>query len=118
MLRMKQREVGGAVIVDVEGNLLASPRATKFRSYVNELMLEGKSKVVINLSNVKWLNSLGVGMLVGALTRVRNAGGDMVLTHVTDRIDRLFVTTQLNNVFKTFGSEDEALRYLMEHDDD
>ena len=114
MLRLKRKEVYGAIIVEVGGNLMGGPGpdAKKFHNFIKAPLSEGKTKIVVNLHKVKWANSLGVGMLISAFTSVRNAGGEMVLTHVTDRINSVFITTQLNRVFKTFDTDDEAVTYL------
>ncbi len=115
MLRLKRREVYGAVIVDVVGNLMGGPGpdSEKFHDSIKAPLSEGKKNIVINLRKVTWANSKGLGMLTGAFTSIKNAGGEMVLTHVTDRINSVFITTQLNRVFKTFDTDDEAVRYLI-----
>ena len=115
MLRLKRREVYGAVIVDVVGNLMGGPGpdSKKFRDSIKAPLSEGKKNIVVNLRKVKWANSKGIGMLMGALTSIKNAGGEMVLTHVTDKINSVFITTQLNRVFETFDTDDEAVRYLI-----
>ena len=119
MLKIKQREVYGAVVVDVIGNLMGGPGpdSKKFHDAIKTPLGEGKKRIVVNLRKVTWANSLGIGLLIGAFTSVKNAGGEMVLTHVTDRINSVFITTQLNRVFTTFDSEDEAVKYLMENEE-
>jgi anti-sigma B factor antagonist len=119
MLRLKLKEVYGAVIVEVGGNLMGGPGADaeKFREVIKTPLDEGKRNFVVNLHKVKWANSLGVGILIGVLTSVRKAGGEMVLSHVTDRIVSVLVTTQLIKVFETFDSDDEAAKYLMRHEE-
>jgi anti-sigma B factor antagonist len=112
-MRLKRKEVYGAVIVNVDGNLMGGPGPEKtFRQTIKATLSEGKKNIIINLHKVTWANSKGIGMLIGALTSTRNAGGELVLTHVTDRINSVFITTQLNRVFKTFDTDDEAVTYL------
>ncbi|MDH3215859.1 MAG: STAS domain-containing protein [Candidatus Krumholzibacteria bacterium] len=115
MLRLKRREAYGAVIVDVAGNLMGGPGrdAEKLHDSIKAPLSEGKKNIVVNLHKVTRANSKGIGTLIGALTSVKNAGGEMVLTHVTDRINSVFITTQLNRIFKTFDTDDEALKYLI-----
>ena len=115
MLRLKRKEVYGVVIVNVDGNLMGGPGSDveKFHDTIKAPLSEGKKNIVINLRKVTWANSKGIGMLIGALTSTKNAGGQMVLTHVTDRINSVFITTQLNRVFKTFDTDDEAVSYLI-----
>jgi anti-sigma B factor antagonist len=114
MLSLKRREVHGTVIVDVVGNLMGGPGpdSEKFHNSIKAPLSEGKKNIIVNLREVKWANSMGIGLLIGAFTSIKNAGGEMILTQVNDRINSVFVTTQLNRVFKTFDTDDEALKYL------
>lgn len=115
MLRLKRKEVYGAVIVEVTGNLMGE-YSEKFHEAIKGPLDEGKKHIIINLRNVKWANSKGIGTLMGAHTSAKNAGGEMVLTHVTDRINSIFITTALNRIFKTFDTDDEAVKYFTENE--
>ena len=112
MLRMKRKESGGVVIVELTGNLMGPIGSGSFHDFIKRQLGEDHNKVVINLRNVKWANSLGIGMLIGALTSVKNAGGELALTHVTDRIQSVFITTQLNRIFTTFDNDADAIGFL------
>ena len=114
MLKVKRREVYGAVIVDVAGNMMGGPGPDpeKFHDSIKASLSEGKKNIVINLRKVKFANSKGIGMLMGASTSVKNAGGEMVLTHVADRINHVFIIMQLHLIFKTFDNDEEAVKYL------
>jgi len=108
-------EVPGAVIIKIRGKLVGGPQnCVEFRSLIKRLLNEGKKNIIINLHDTPWANSQGVGMLIGAHTSVTNAGGELVLSHVVDRIHDILTVTRLLIIFKTFGTDDEAMDYLAE----
>jgi anti-sigma B factor antagonist len=76
---------------------------------LHKLIDAGKNKVVVDLGEVKFMNSSGLGMLIGALTTVRNAGGNLKLARASDKIEQLLVVTKLVTVFEHFDAVDEAL---------
>lgn len=111
-MRLTTREVYGAVIVDIEGQLVGGSNSATFRRFIQDLLKKDMNRVIVNLSNVRWANSQGVGMLVGAQTRVQDAGGELVLVKVTDKIHSILAVTRLLLFFTTFDSEKEAIAYL------
>ncbi|UCG50797.1 MAG: STAS domain-containing protein [Candidatus Latescibacterota bacterium] len=111
-MKLKTREVYGAVIVNIEGQLVGGPNSEIFRRFVGGLLHEGKKRIIVNLRNVPWANSQGVGMLIGALTSAKNAGGELVLSNVTDKIHSILSVTRLLMLFTTFDTVDEAVEYL------
>jgi len=108
----KKKETYGAVIVEVEGNLIGGPESEKFHAFFKELINEGKTNIIVNLKKVPWANSQGIGMLIGAHTSIKNAGGELILTNVVDRIESLLVVTQLLRIFKSYDTEDEAVKHF------
>ncbi len=72
-------------------------------------MDKGKKHVVIDLSGVKFMNSSGLGMLIGALTTVKKADGQLKLARVTDKIESLLIITKLITIFESFDTVDEAV---------
>jgi anti-sigma B factor antagonist len=114
IVKLTTREVYGAVIVDIEGQLVGGPNSGIFRRFVRNLLNKGMIRVIVNLRDVRWANSQGVGMLVGAQTRVKEAGGELVLVHVTDKIHSILTITRLHLFFTTFEREEEAIHYLRE----
>ena len=69
---------------------------------------EGKKNVIVDLARVKFMNSSGLGMLISALTTMRNSGGDLRLANAADRIQSLLIVTKLITVFQHFDSVQEA----------
>jgi len=98
-----------AVVITLKGNVMGGPDGASLHDTLHELKEGGKTNIVVDLSKVKFMNSSGLGMLISALTTVRNAGGDLRLANVADRIQSLLVITKLITVFKNFDSVDEAV---------
>ena len=73
-----------------------------------------KTNIVVDLSRVKFMNSSGLGMLIGGLTTMRKAGGDLRISGATDKIQSLLVVTKLITVFKHYDSVDKAVESFNE----
>lgn len=98
------------VILTLKGNVMGGPDGAKLHDTLHDLKEDGKTNIVVDLSKVKFMNSSGLGMLISAMTTMRNAGGDLRLANVADRIQSLLVITKLITVFKHFESVDEAAK--------
>lgn len=103
-----------AVVITLKGNVMGGPDGAKLHDTLHEMKDEGKKNVVVDLSKVKFMNSSGLGMLISAMTTMRNAGGDLRLANVADRIQSLLVITKLITVFKHYDSVDEAIESYSE----
>jgi anti-sigma B factor antagonist len=108
-MKLDIKEQGPAVIIHVKGNLMGEPETLSIHEKVKELLGQGKTKIIINLADVSWINSSGLGMLMGCLTSVKNANGDLKLSGITDKVKNLFVITKLITLFDTFDSVQEAV---------
>jgi anti-sigma B factor antagonist len=109
-LKITQREVDNMVILDLNGKLTGGPDADTFREVFKSLVDQGKKNIVVNLEKVSWINSTGLGILISGYTSVRRGGGDLVIMHASDRIQSILYVTKLNLLFKSYDSEDEALK--------
>jgi anti-sigma B factor antagonist len=103
------KEHNNIVVIDVKGNLMGGPETTVIHEKVKELIDQDKKKVVINLSHVKWINSSGLGVLMGCLTSLRNAKGDLKLSGVKDKVQSLFMLTKLVTIFDTHVNPEDAV---------
>lgn len=97
------------VIIEFKGNVMGGPDAVSLNDKLHELIESNKTNIVVDLSKVKFMNSSGLGMLIGALTTMRKAGGDLRIANATDKIESLLIITKLITVFKHFKSTDEAI---------
>jgi len=98
------------VVIELKGNVMGGPDAVSLNEKLHELIEQDKTNIVVNLSKVKFMNSSGLGMLIGALTTMRKAGGDLRIANATDKIESLLVITKLITVFKHYKTLDEAIK--------
>jgi anti-sigma B factor antagonist len=115
-LKVNQKELYGAVVLELHGKLTGGPEAETFRNIFKDLINEGKMNIIVNLKKVDWINSTGLGILISGYTSVRKAGGDLVLCNVGDRIDSILYVTKLNLLFQAFEGEEEAAEFLRKND--
>jgi anti-sigma B factor antagonist len=106
-LVIKQRNVSDVVVLDLTGRLwiLDLP----LRDLMNGLLTEGKSRFVLNLAGVDYIDSSGLGQLVSIWGSVRNRKGHMTLLSPSKRVLRLFEITRLTSVFEICDQESEAV---------
>lgn len=109
-MKVQTREQNGFIFLDLQGKLMGGPDADFFRNLIHGLIDEGKKKVIVNLSGVKWVNSTGVGILITGYTTLRRSGGDLKLLNISDKIQSILYVTKLNLIFECFDNEDEAMR--------
>jgi anti-sigma B factor antagonist len=103
------REQYHAVVVQITGRFLGSIEGPKFKDTLEELKEAGKTHLVIDLSKADFMDSSGIGILIGALTTMKKAGGDVKLAGMKDRIKNLFLLTRLlGPVFEDYDSVEEA----------
>ncbi|MDZ7720453.1 MAG: STAS domain-containing protein [Balneolaceae bacterium] len=97
------------VIISFKGNVMGGPDAVSLNEELHELIEKEKTNVVVDLGKVKFMNSSGLGMLIGALTTMKKAGGDLRIANPTDKIESLLIITKLITVFKHYKTLDEAI---------
>ncbi|WP_020403704.1 STAS domain-containing protein [Gracilimonas tropica] len=101
-----------SVIISFKGNLMGGPDAEEFRDTLHELIEEGKKEVIVDLGKVKFMNSSGLGILIGGMTTMKNADGELVICQADKKIESLLMVTQLIKVFNHFRTLDEAVDYF------
>ena len=109
-MQLEQRIVGDVAVVKVTGDITLNKGGdVLLKDKVQSLLQQGQTKIVLDLSNVSYVDSAGLGELVQAYATTRNRGGALKLHSVTKRLKDLLVVTKLLTVFETFDSESEAL---------
>ena len=98
----------GVAVLALSGDAMGGPDGSVLHERLRTLRSEGSKNVVVDLDGVERMNSSCLGMLIGALTIVRNAGGDLRLANVHDRVIQLLTVTKLLSVFAIHGSVAEA----------
>lgn len=112
-MRLKNKETRGVAVLEVSGKLIGgSGSADRFRDYFKKLIADGKKKAVVNLSDTTWATSQGIGMLIGAYTNMKNAGGTLVFSNASARIKDILRVTRLITIFELFDEEADAVDHL------
>lgn len=109
-MKMQDEIKGNVAIIHLEGKVMGGPDATMFHGKLHELVNSGKKQVVVDLAKVEWMSSVGLGMLISALTTVKNAKGELKLANVTESIKSLLTITRLVTIFDTHDSVDKAIK--------
>lgn len=104
------KEQFNCVVIHLKGNIMGGPHAETFREELHELIEQGKTNVIVQLAKVKFMNSSGLGILIGALTTMKNAGGNLVICEADKKIKDLLMVTQLISVFQHYRTLDEAVQ--------
>jgi anti-sigma B factor antagonist len=97
------------VVFSVSGKIMGGEETTMFHGKMHEYIQLNKKNVVIDLAKVEWMNSVGLGMLISALTTAKNSGGRLVLANIT-KIESILTITRLITVFEHYDSRDDALK--------
>ena len=108
-MALKEKMAGDVAVLTPKGKLMGGPETVGVHDRIKELINTEVKKVIIDLSKVKWMNSSGLGALMGAMTTVRNADGDLKLACVTDKVQSLLMITKLITIFETYESVEEAV---------
>ncbi|HXX44077.1 MAG TPA: STAS domain-containing protein [Candidatus Acidoferrales bacterium] len=104
------REVGDVAVVDFSGKITLGEGSATLRKLVRELVENGRRKILLNLADVDYIDSSGIGELVGAYTTVRSASGELKLVHLTKRVRDIIQITRLFTVFDVQPDEASAVR--------
>ncbi len=109
-LKLSTRTVDGVAVVDCTGRIVFGEESIALREQVKNLLAENRKQLVINLGGVTYIDSGGLGTLVGLYTSARSAGGSVKLARLTHRVGELLQVTKLLTVFEVFENEDQAIR--------
>lgn len=108
-LNITERQAGDVTILDMDGKVTIGEGSVALRSAIRRLLGEGKSKILLNLGNVGYVDSSGIGELVSSFTAVNKEGGTLKLLNLTQKIQDLLAITKLLTVFDVFENEGDAL---------
>lgn len=107
---MTPRQVGDVTVIDAVGRITLGEGSSAFRDTIREMASAGNKKVLLNLSEVTYIDSSGIGELVSGFTTVTNHGGQLKLLGLTKRVKDLLQITKLYTVFEVFDDEAAAIR--------
>jgi len=109
-MQIEERTVGEVVVLDLKGRITLGEGDQLLKDKVNSLVNQGRKRIILNLAGVPYIDSAGLGEIVGSYTTVSRQGGSLKLLNLTKKITDLLAITKLLTVFETFDSEDEAVR--------
>jgi anti-sigma B factor antagonist len=109
-MKITERLVGDVVILDLQGKILIGEGDDQLREAVTKLADSGKTKILLNLADVPYVDSAGLGEVVRCYTTVSRKGGKLKLLNLTKKIQDLLAITKLLTVFETYDNEEEAIK--------
>jgi len=109
-MQIEERTSGDVLILDIKGRITLGEGDELLKDKVNSLLNQGRKKIVLNLADVPYIDSAGLGEIVRTYTTVSRQGGSLKLLSLTKRITDLLAITKLLTVFETFESESDAVQ--------
>src|SRR3979490_3259102 len=108
-VRMTNREVDGVSVVELDGRIVLGEESTSFREKLKSLIAEGKKKIVLNMADIKYIDSAGLGTLVAAHLSAKNQGASVRLCHLGKKFHEVMQMTKLLTVFDVYDTEAAAV---------
>jgi len=109
-VKLTTRQVGDVTVIDAAGRITLGEGASSFRDTVRDLAAKGGKKLLVNLSDVSYIDSSGIGEMVSGFTTVTNHGGQLKLLGLSKRVKDVLQITKLYTVFEVFDDEASAVR--------
>jgi anti-sigma B factor antagonist len=106
---MTDRDVNGIDVLDVEGRIVLGEESNAFREKVKSLLAAGKKNIILNLANLVYIDSAGLGTLVASFHSARSQGGTLKMAHLGSKFKEILQVTRLLTVFETYDSEAAAI---------
>lgn len=108
-MTLTERRVGGVTVLDLEGALTIGDGALQLKDRIDSLVLQERTSVVLNLAGIRYVDSEGLGQLVGCYTSLAKTPGGLKLLNVGARTMTLLRITRLNTILETFESEEDVV---------
>jgi anti-sigma B factor antagonist len=109
-MKSKVVEKYNAVIIELKGDVMGGDDTKEFNELLHKLIDEGKKNIIVDLGEVKFMNSSGLGMLISGLTTTKKAEGSLKLARVGEKIQSLLIITKLIQIFETYESVEDAVK--------
>ena len=109
-VKLSSRQVGDVTVVDAAGRITLGEGASTFRDTIRDLAAKGSKKLLVNLSEVSYIDSSGIGEMVSSYTTITNLGGQLKLLGLSKKVKDLLQITKLYTVFEVFDDEASAVR--------
>jgi anti-sigma B factor antagonist len=109
-VKLSTRQVGNVTVIDVAGRITLGEGSSALRETLRDLVTKNQNKILLNLADVTYIDSSGIGELVSGYTTVTNTGGSLKLLNLNKRVKDLLQITKLYTVFEVFEDEAAAIR--------
>jgi len=111
-MSVREKVSGDVSIIMVRGNLLGGKETTEVHELVKQLIASGKTKVVFDLSRVKWMNSSGMGMLMACYSTMSNVNGKIGIAAMSEKVEDVMQITKINTLFENFDTVQQAVKFF------
>ena len=108
-MKLKGKVHDNVYVVSLSGKIMGGPEIGEIHTAVKSSLEKNMKQIVIDLRDVGWMGSMGIGILICCLTTVRNAGGELKLSGLTDKVIKILEITKLDQVFETHPEVDVAV---------
>src|SRR5690606_23376405 len=106
----ENRREKNAVILQLKGDLIGDEVGPQLVEVVSDAVNDRIKNCIVDLKEVRYISSSGIGVLITMLTKMRNVGGEVYLSEPSEHVKKLLIITKLNNIFTVFDSLEEALQ--------
>ncbi len=107
-MKFKTSEVYNAAVVSFKGKVVGGPDAQKFQDQISSFIEQGKKNIIVDMSDVKFVDSTGIGNIIKAFSTVKEAGGKLKLSGLNDKIKGVLSIVKLDSIFEQFPTIEEA----------
>lgn len=108
-MKISRNDREDVVVLQVAGKLMGGSDADTFQENLSRILDEGRRKILVDLGDVSWVNSTGLGILIAAHAQIDKVGGEMKLCKVSRRVESILMVTRLNMIFESYADEAQAL---------
>lgn len=103
------KDSNNVAVIELKGKLEGGPISSVISKHLHDLLEKGKKNVVIDLGNVSYISSSGLGILISGLASMKNGGGILKLANISNKVEGLLSITKLNQIFEKFDTVDQAV---------
>ena len=109
-MSFKVKESYNSVVIELKGKLVGGPLSSEIGKTLHDLLDKGKKNVVMDLGDLSFVNSSGLGILISGLATMKNGGGDLKLANISNKIEGLLSITKLNKIFEQYITVEDAVK--------
>jgi anti-sigma B factor antagonist len=113
IMKYNSKITGKILVLYFNGDLIGENKGTELMELINDRINDGLSLCAIDISEVRFINSSGIGVLITILTKFRNKSGEVVLIRPSEQVRKLLIITKLTAIFTVVESEEEAIEKLL-----